>query len=284
MIQNSPLPVTGTCAALGVKRSSYYAWKNRKQPADSEKDVRDSINQIALEFPGYGYRRITVALRRQDKIINHKRVLRLMREEHIVCKRKSFKPQTTNSNHDEPLYPNLTRNLAITGLNQLWVADITYILLAARWAYLAAIIDRYSRKCVGWALSKRIDTRLCEDALDMAISKRQALGIKGLIHHSDRGVQYASHAYVNRLQSAGISISMTQTGNPRENAFAESFFKTLKVEEVYLREYQNFEEAHSNLKQFIEDVYNAKRLHSSIGYQPPDELETEVLKIRLLTV
>lgn len=284
MIKNSPLPVSGACAVLGIKRSSYYAWKNRTQPSDSENDVRDSIHQIALEFPGYGYRRITVALRRQGKLVNHKRVLRLMREEHIVCKRKSFKPQTTNSNHNEPLYPNLTHNLAITGLNQLWVADITYILLAAGWAYLAAIIDRFSRKCVGWALSRRIDTRLCEDALDMALTTRQPLGINGLIHHSDRGVQYASHAYVNHLKSAGIRISMTQTGNPRENAFAETFFKTLKVEEVYLRDYQNLEDANRDIKQFIEDVYNAKRLHSSIGYQPPDELEAEVLKIRLLTV
>jgi len=282
MIQDSTLPISSTCAVLDIKRSSYYAWKNREQPTSS--DLISSIHQIALEFPGYGYRRITAALKRQGKLINHKRVLKLMREEHIVCKRKSFKPQTTNSNHSEPLYPNLTSNLAITGLNQFWVADITYILLAVWWAYLAAIIDRFSRKCVGWALSRRIDTSLCEDALDMAITKRQALGINGLIHHSDRGVQYASHAYVNRLQSAGIKISMTQTGNPRENAFAETFFKTLKVEEVYLREYQNFEEAHRNLKQFIEDVYNAKRLHSSIGYQPPDELEAEVLNIRLLTV
>lgn len=280
MIRDSNLPISCTCAALDVKRSTYYAWKNRKQPTVSDMNLRDSIHQIALEFPGYGYRRIKFSLQRQGKLVNHKRVLRLMREEHIVCKRKSFKPQTTNSSHDEPLYPNLTHDLAITGLNQLWVADITYILIAKGWVYLAAIIDRFSRKCVGWALSRRIDTRLCEDALDMAITNRQAFGIGGLIHHSDRGVQYASRAYINRLQSAGIRISMTQTGNPRENAYAESFFKTLKVEEVYLREYQNFEEASWNIKQFIEDVYNAKRLHSSIGYQPPDELEAEVLKIR----
>ena len=280
MIQGSLLPISSTCAALGVKRSSYYVWKNREQPTVSDMDLRDSIHQIALEFPGYGYRRIKFSLQRQGKLVNHKRVLRLMREEHIVCKRKSFKPQTTNSNHGEPIYPNLTRSLDITGLNQLWVADITYILIAKGWVYLAAIIDRFSRKCVGWTLSRRIDTRLCEDALDMAITNRQAFGIGGLIHHSDRGVQYASHAYVERLQSAGIRISMTQTGNPRENAYAESFFKTLKVEEVYLREYLNFEEANWNIKQFIEDVYNAKRLHSSIGYQPPSELEAEVLKIR----
>lgn len=280
MIRDSNLPVSSTCAALGVKRSTYYAWKNHEQATISDIDLRDSIHQIALEFPGYGYRRIKFSLQRQGKLVNHKRVLRLMREEHIVCKRKSFKPQTTNSNHGESIYPNLTGNLTITGLNQLWVADITYIFLAVGWAYLAAIIDRFSRKCVGWALSRRIDTRLCEDALDMAITNRQLIGMNGLIHHSDRGVQYASHAYINRLQSAGIQISMTQSGNPRENAYAESFFKTLKVEEVYLREYQSFQEAHLNIKQFIEDVYNAKRLHSSIGYQPPDELEAEVLKIR----
>lgn len=280
MIQGNSLPVSCTCEALGVKRSSYYKWKHYKRTINSDNNVRDSIHQIALEFPGYGYRRITVALRRQGNQVNHKRVIRLMREEHIVCKRKSFKPQTTNSNHGEPLYPNLTHNLTVTGLNQLWVADITYILLAVGWAYLAAIIDRFSRKCVGWALSRRIDTNLCEDALAMAIAERQSLGMSGLVHHSDRGVQYASHTYIKRLQSAGIRISMTETGNPRENAFAETFFKTLKVEEVYLREYQTFEEAHLNLRQFIEDVYNAKRLHSSIGYRPPNELEAEVLNIR----
>lgn len=280
MILEGTLPVSRSCAALGVKRSSYYGWMNRESYPESDKDLRASIHHIALEFPGYGYRRIKVALQRQGKLANHKRVLRLMREEHIACKRKSFKPKTTNSSHDNALYPNLAHDVTVTGLNQLWVADITYILLAAGWAYLAAIIDRFSRKCVGWALSRRIDTQLCEEALEMAISKRKALGFDGLIHHSDRGVQYASYAYVKRLQSQGMRISMTQTGNPRENAFAESFFKTLKVEEVYLREYRSFEDAYLNIKQFIEDVYNKKRLHSSIGYRPPDELEAEVLKIR----
>lgn len=280
MIQESALPVSRGCRALDVKPSSYYAWKRRGLPIHRDRDLRAAIHQIALEFPGYGYRRITAELHRRSRPVNHKRIFRLMKEEHISCKRKSFKPQTTNSNHDQPLYPNLTRGIVVTGLNQLWVADITYILLATGWAYLAAIIDRFSRKCVGWALSRRIDTQLCEDALTMAMTQRKALGFSGLIHHSDRGVQYASRAYVTRLQFAGMRISMTETGNPRENAYAESFFKTLKVEEVYLREYQSFAEASRNIKQFIEDVYNAKRLHSSIGYRPPDELEAEVLNIR----
>jgi len=280
MIIDAIIPTSRACAALGLNRGAYYAWRNAPPVEDRNGELRNVVHAVALEFPGYGYRRITAELHRRQVIANHKRVLRLMRAEHLLCKRKSFKPHTTNSKHDLPLYPNLTWNIVVNHPNQLWVSDITYVGLPDGWAYLAAILDRFSRKCIGWALSRRIDAQLCLDALEMAIAQRAIFGFQGLIHHSDRGVQYASHAYVERLSALGIQVSMTETGNPRENAHAESFFKTLKVEEVYLKEYQTFNEAYQNIQEFIEDVYNAKRLHSSIGYRPPNELEAEVLNIR----
>lgn len=279
MIKEDLLSKRRSCAALAIPRSTYYEWKRRSAPTDTNQELKQSIHHIALEFPGYGYRRITAALHRQNNKVNHKRVLRIMREEHILCKRKSFKPHTTNSNHNQPLYPNLTRGLVVTRPNQLWVADITYVGIANSWIYLAAIIEIYSRKCIGWELSRRLDTILALNALEMAIEKRTHFGFTELIHHTDRGVQYASNVYTERLKTLGITISMTETGNPRENAYAESFFKTFKVEEVYLKEYNTFEDAFQNIQQFIEDVYNAKRLHSSIGYKPPNEMEAEVLNI-----
>lgn len=280
MIQTASIPASHACAALGINRGAYYSWKNQIPPLDPNGELRCVIHQITLEFPGYGYRRITAELQRRQNLVNHKRVLRLMREEHLLCKRRSPKPKTTDSNHGNPLYPNLTRNLVVRELNQLWVADITYVGIEEGWIYLATLLDVCSRKCVGWELSRRIDTHLALGALTMALTKRKPLGFKELIHHSDRGVQYTSKEYVEFLQEHGIRISMTETGNPRENAFAESFFKTLKVEEVYLKEYITFQDAYQNIQQFIEDVYNAKRLHSSIGYKPPNEMEAEVLNIR----
>ncbi len=284
MIANTSLPRSSACAALEIPRSRYYRWQAAQPLHDSDADLRAAIHKIALEFPGYGYRRVAATLYRQGQLTNHKRILRVMREEHLLCKCKSYKPRTTNSNHEEPLYPNLTKGLVVTRLNQLWVADITFVGIVSCWLYLAVIIDVFSRKVIGWALSRHIDAQLCLDALDKALNERRQQGFdesfEGLIHHSDRGVQYASHAYIKRLKSIGALPSMTETGNPRENAFAESFFKNFKVEEVYLKEYITFDDAHQNIKQFIEDVFNAKRLHSSIGYRPPNELEAEVLNIR----
>lgn len=279
MIHASDIPASCACKALGVHKSAYYAWQGRVPSANREGTLRKAMHDIAQEFPGYGYRRITVELHRREMAVNHKKVLRLMREEKILCTRKSFKPKTTNSNHDLPLYPNLVRDVVVTRPNQVWVSDITYIHLAEGFVYLASILDLFGRKCVGWGMSRRIDAALALAALDKAIAQRAMFGLKGLIHHSDRGVQYASHAYADCLTSHDMQISMTQTGNPRENAFAESFFKTLKVEEVYLKEYKNFEDAYRNIQRFIEDVYNAKRLHSSIGYKTPNEMEAEALNI-----
>ena len=185
---------------------------------------------------------------------------------------------TTDSNHSFRIYPNLTKNLNVTRLNQLWVSDITYIRLPHGFAYLATIIDVFSRKCIGWALSKEIDTVLTITALDMAINARWNMGLLDLIHHSDQGIQYASDSYIEMLNQFGIKISMSKKGNPYDNAFAESFNKTLKVEEVYINEYETYEEAYKNIKHFIELVYNKKRIHSGIGYITPEEFEVEVLE------
>ena len=203
-----------------------------------------------------------------------------MLSENLLCRRKkAFKPVTTQSNHNFEVYPNLIENIRVTGLNQIWVSDITYIHLMKGSVYLAVIIDLFSRKCIGWHLSNDIDTYLSLNALDMAIAARQQLGFDSLIHHSDRGVQYASNDYIQKLEEFGIKISMSRSGNPYDNAFAESFMKTLKVEEVYMNEYETFEDALKNIQRFIEEVYNEKRLHSSIGYMSPNKFEKEVLNI-----
>ena len=239
----------------------------------SEEDVelRAAIEELVLEFPGYGYRRVTKALARNGYCVNHKRVLRIMREESLLCQLKRRFIPTTDSNHSFRIYPNLLREMVLSAPDQAWQADITYIRLPTGFAYLAAVIDAYSRRCVGWQLSRCIDTNLTLQALDMALATRWVA--PGLIHHSDRGVQYASYAYVERLQSVGALASMSAKGNPYDNAKAESFFKTLKREEVYLKQYRTFAEAEANIGQFIEDVYNVKRLHSSLGYLPPIEFE-----------
>ena len=281
MIVDSKLPIQTACNTLNMSRACFYRWKNQKEMFDYNSDLKKQIQEIALEFPKYGYRRITKELYRRNEPVNHKKVLRIMRENNLLVKRKKFKPITTQSNHGLPLYPNKVKDLAVTRLNQVWVSDITYIHLPNEFVYLAAIIDIFSRKCIGWNLGRNIDAKLAVGALNMAIRDRKDFGFHELIHHSDRGVQYASLDYVNRLKSESIQISMTESGNPRENAFAETFMKTLKVEEVYINEYKNFEDAYKNIKQFIEVVYNNKRLHSSIGYKPPIEFESEVLNIEV---
>ena len=281
MIEQSQLPITHACDALALSKPTYYRWRIR-QEKDHDTALRPVMHEIALEFPFYGYRRVTKELHHRGERINHKRVLRLMREEELLCRRKKrFKPITTQSNHGLAVYPNLVKDVAVTRLNQIWVADITYIHLQREFVYLAVILDLFSRKCIGWGLSRSIDTQLALEALRRAIAARQNLGFAGLIHHSDRGVQYASQAYVDQLAAKGISISMSSTGNAYDNAFAESFMKTLKVEEVYINEYATFDEAYANIKQFIDRVYNEKRLHSSIGYKSPAKFEQEVLNISL---
>ncbi len=280
-ITEKQMTISRACSTLQVSREGFYKWKNRDRPKDKNEILEKEIQGIALEFPFYGCRRITKELQRRGIAVNHKRILKIMREENILCRRKkAFKPVTTMSNHNCRIYPNLAKDLKVTGLNQLWVADITYIRLLHDFIYLAAILDMFSRKCIGWALSRNIDTQLTLTALNMAIKKRKHLGFANLVHHSDPGVQYAASEYVTILDYNQIKKSMSERGNPYQNAFAESFNKTLKFEEVYINEYETFEDAYKNIKHFIELVYNKKRLHSSIGYVPPEEFEKEVLKTR----
>jgi transposase InsO family protein len=259
------------CPLLGISRSGVYASRQRPEPEAEAAALRDAVERLVLEFPGYGYRRVTHALQRQGWCVNHKRVLRVMREESLLCHLKRRFVPTTDSRHTLGSYPNLLRGWGLRGPDQAWVADITYIRLPTTFCYLAALLDAFSRRVVGWALSRQIDTDLTLAALERAITDRQPA--PGLIHHSDHGVQYASRRYVVCLEQIGAQISMAAVGNVYENALAESFFATLKREEVYLHEYRSFAEAETNLEQFIEAVYNHKRLHSSLGYRPPSEFE-----------
>lgn len=271
--------VNGVCRCLKVSRSAYLEWlRAQPKPEDQfEAAVRGEIRKVAAELPFYGYRRMTKELHHREIKANHKLVFRLMRVENLLCRKRKFRLCTTDSNHNLRVYPNLAKGLMVAAVNQLWVADITYIRLEREFVYLAAVIDVFSRRCIGWALSRDIDTRLALAALDKALTERSGADLTGLIHHSDRGVQYASQEYVERLQAHSIQISMSRTGNPYDNAFAESFMKTLKYEEVHMQEYMDFDDAYRNIRTFIEEVYNAKRLHSSIGYLSPNEYEKKAL-------
>ena len=276
--EKPPRSIRQLCRMLGVNRRWYYACRKPSKRQEADSKLRDAIEQIVQEFSGYGYRRVTHALVRAGWSVNHKRVLRIMREEALLCRHKRRFVHTTDSRHRYQVYPNLVQGMQVQAPDTVWVADLTYIRLPSTFAYLACILDAYSRKCVGWKVSKRIDAQLAVDALEMALATREVS--PGLIHHSDRGVQYASAAYVQRLESIGARVSMSAVGNPYDNAKAESFFKTLKTEEVYLKQYQSFAEAEANIQQFLEEVYNTKRLHSSLGYVPPVEFETAYIQGR----
>jgi transposase InsO family protein len=271
---NDLLTVERLCSALGISRATFYRQRDTETKPDPEEMVlRDQIQRIALEWPSYGYRRITAELARRGHLANHKRVLRLMREDNLLCLRyaRGF-ILTTDSRHGFPIYPNLAAELELTGLNQLWVSDITYIRLLREFVYLAVILDAFSRRVIGWALSDRIDAELTLEALRMAIAARAPLP-KGLIHHSDRGVQYAATDYTQTLLDHQIRISMSRKGNPYDNAQCERFMKTLKYEEVYLSEYENQSDARLRIGRFLEETYNERRLHSALGYLPPNEFE-----------
>ena len=266
--------------AVGLSRATI--WRQLRQPSNNNEDeleLRSQIQMIALEMRAYGYRPITAELQRRGLKVNHKRVLRLLREDNLLCLRQRAFVRTTDSRHNLKVYPNLIRNLALSNINQLWVADITYIRLLRDFIYLAVLLDAFSRRCIGWAISRHIDTQLTLAALQMALHTRT---IKpGLIHHSDQGVQYAATDYVTILQENKIEISMNRTGNPYDNAKAERFMRTLKYEEIYMNDYETLAEVRASIEHFIEAVYNRKRLHSAIGYRPPVEFEASLAQLKL---
>ena len=264
------------CELAQVSRAGWYRRRSPEPVARRDVELRDQIQKIALAWPAYGSRRITAELRRRGWTANRKRVRRLMREDNLLCLRKRRFVVTTDSDHALLVYRNLARSMVLTGTDQLWLADITYVRLLEEFIYLAVILDAYSRRVIGWALDRTLEDRLTLTALRMALARRRLS--PGLVHHSDRGVQYASTDYTGLLQDHGIRISMSRKGNPWDNAACESFMKTLKCEEVYRIEYHDLAHARSRIREFLETVYNRKRLHSALGYLPPAEFERGLLR------
>jgi len=266
--------------AVGLSRVTI--WRQLRQPSTSHEDeleLRSQIQTVALEMRTYGYRPITAELHRRGVKVNRKRVLRLLREDNLLCLRQRAFVRTTDSRHNLTVYPNLARDLVLSNINQLWVADITYIRLLREFIYLAVLLDAFSRRCIGWAISRHIDTQLTLATLQMALNTRTIQA--GLIHHSDQGVQYAAADYVAVLHEHKIKISMSRTGNPYDNAKAERFMRTLKYEEIYMNDYETLAEVRASIEHFIEAVYNRKRLHSAIGYRPPAEFEASLAQLKL---
>jgi putative transposase len=256
----------------GVSRASFYRFdEDARLRPDPDMDLRDAVQRIALEWPSYGRPRITAELRRRGLTVNPKKVYRIMREDNLLCFRKRKFVVTTDSSHSRKVYPNLAGRMVLTGMDQLWIADITYIRLRDEFVHVAVILDAYSRRVIGWALDRTMEDELTLSALRMALSRRVVA--PGLVHHSDRGSQYASGDYTDLLKENGIVISMSRKGNPWDNAACESFMKTLKYEEVHRNEYRDLAEARSAIREFLEKIYNQKRLHSAIGYVPPAEFE-----------
>jgi putative transposase len=264
------------CHLAGVSRASYYRHWMEVVPDEAEMAIRVAIQKVALaHHRRYGYRRVTMDLHRQGMTINHKRVLRIMREDNLLAIRYRKYVLTSDSHHECEVYLNLAARMTVTGINQLWVADITYIRLRVEFVFLAVVIDRFSRKAIGWALDRSLMARVAISALQQAITERKPL--PGVVHHSDQGIQYACAGYVEKLKTNGMVPSMSRPANPYDNAFCESFMKTLKQEEIYCNQYRDFQELSEHLEEFIGNYYNRQRLHSALGYRTPEEFEREMV-------
>ena len=269
------MSVVQMCEVAGFSRCGYYRFLDPVKPAPGDMDLRDEIQKIALQWPSYGSRRITMELKAHHWDVNRKRVQRIMRKDNLLCVfKRRFVVPTTDSGHGLRVYRNLAATMVLTGVDQLWVADITYIRLEEEFVYLAVVLDAYSRRVIGWHLDQSLDTSLALNALAMALRTRTVPS--GLVHHSDRGVQYASHEYTATLQDHGIQISMSRKANPWDNAACESFMKTLKYEEVHRTEYRNLAHARSAIGEFLEKIYNQKRLHSALSYRSPVDFENSL--------
>jgi len=267
----SGLTIVQACDAARLSRAGFYRHFEEHAPRQADTELRAAIQQICLKSRSYGHRPVTAALRGEGRLVNRKRVLRLMRQDNLLCLRKRRFVCTTDSRHTYAVYPNLTRDWKPTAINQLWVADITYIRLRESFLYLAVILDAYSRRVIGWALEETLEAQLAVNALQRALAERVIQ--PSIVHHSDRGVQYCAREYVDLLSKSGFQISMSRTGNPYDNALAESFMRTLKCEEVYLHSYRDREDALAHIHDFLERVYNRERLHSALGYLPPASYE-----------
>jgi putative transposase len=266
------IEVATACELAQVSRAGFYRGYVEHAPRQAEVALRDAIQRAALQNPFYGYRRVTAELQHQGWVVNHKCVLRLTRLDNLLSLRRRKFVLTSDSRHCYGLYANLAESVKLVTVNQLWVADITYIRLRESFIYLAVVLDAFSRKVLGWELGETLETSLPLAALDRALANRVIPA--GMVHHSDRGLQYASKEYIDRLLQHGFLISMSRVGSPWENAKAESFMKTLKCEEVHLRKYRDLQDARTSIGHFLEDVYNCKRLHSALGYQSPVAFET----------
>ena len=261
------------CQVAEVSRAGFYRYLQQTAPEQADLLLRARLQELAVAHHRLrGYRMLTALLRREGQLVNHKRVLRLMREDNLLSLRRKKYVFTTDSAHTLPIYPNLARHTKLTGLNQLWVADITFIRLRNEFIYLAVVLDAYSRRVIGWDLGRTLQAELAIRALQMALSQR-SWKAEGLIHHSDRGVQYASTDYTDLLEQNEIQISMSRRGNPYDNARAERFMRTLKEEEVNGADYRDLEDARSRIGEFLDQVYNRQRLHSALRYLTPEEFE-----------
>ena len=261
------------CQLAEVSRAGYYRYLQQTAPEQADLLLRARLQELAVAHHRLrGYRMLTALLRREGQLVNHKRVLRLMREDNLLSLRRKKYVFTTDSAHTLPIYPNLARHVKLTGLNQLWVADITFIRLRNEFIYLAVVLDAYSRRVIGWDLARTLQAELAVRALEMALNQR-SWKAEGLIHHTDRGVQYASTDYTDLLEQNEIQISMSRRGNPYDNARAERFMRTLKEEEVHGANYRDLEDARSRIGEFLDQVYNRQRLHSALRYLTPEEFE-----------